>query len=187
MRRRIGARALLRQTLNRHPVSHCLGTRAGLPGLTRQCRQVQRLRPPPARVRGHNLAAPCGEGGAHEVNCQGSWGPAASFFAAPFPLGVGHTPLPRQLSLRPSLSLNTVPRGLFPWCAPFVRGSSVAVALQDVDHLRDRLDQDLKAYMNEFDTRTTSTLEQLKESVSLDLALEKQYLKAPFALFILHR
>ena len=49
--------------------------------------------------------------------------------------------------------------------------------LQDVDHLRDRLDQDLKAYMNEFDTRTTSTLEQLKESVSLDLALEKQYLK----------
>merc|ERR1711898_90023 len=32
-------------------------------------------------------------------------------------------------------------------------------------------------YMNEFDVRTTGTLEQLKESVSLDLALEKQYLK----------
>merc|ERR1719337_110124 len=49
--------------------------------------------------------------------------------------------------------------------------------VKDVDHLRDRLDQDLKAYMNEFDTRTSTTLEQLKESVSLDLALEKQYLK----------
>merc|ERR1711924_28890 len=32
-------------------------------------------------------------------------------------------------------------------------------------------------YMNEFDARTTGTLEQLKESVSLDLALEKQYLR----------
>merc|ERR1712216_1009860 len=49
--------------------------------------------------------------------------------------------------------------------------------VKDVDHLRQRLDKDLKEYMNEFDVRTTSTLEQLKESVSLDLALEKQYLK----------
>lgn len=31
--------------------------------------------------------------------------------------------------------------------------------------------------MNEFDVRSTKTLEQLKESVSLDLALEKQYMK----------
>merc|ERR1719247_3249348 len=49
--------------------------------------------------------------------------------------------------------------------------------VKDVDHLRQRLDKDLKEYMNEFDVRTTNTLEQLKESVSLDLALEKQYLK----------
>jgi len=54
---------------------------------------------------------------------------------------------------------------------------------QDVDHLRDRLDQDLKAYMNEFDSRTTGTLEQLKESVSLDLALEK-YSRSSKAMFI---
>ena len=46
-----------------------------------------------------------------------------------------------------------------------------------MDHLRQRLDKDLKEYMNEFDMRTTGTMEQLKESVSLDLALEKQYLK----------
>ena len=46
-----------------------------------------------------------------------------------------------------------------------------------MDHLRQRVDKDLKEYMNEFDVRTTGTLEQLKESVSLDLALEKQYLK----------
>merc|ERR1719424_1401213 len=38
-------------------------------------------------------------------------------------------------------------------------------------------DKDLKEYMNEFDGRTTQTMSQLKESVSLDLALEKQYLR----------
>merc|ERR1712159_434060 len=36
---------------------------------------------------------------------------------------------------------------------------------------------DLKEYMNEFDGRTTNSMSQLKESVSLDLALEKQYLR----------
>ena len=49
--------------------------------------------------------------------------------------------------------------------------------VKDVDHLRQRVDKDLKEYMNEFDVRSTTTLEQLKESVSLDLALEKQYTK----------
>jgi len=58
-----------------------------------------------------------------------------------------------------------------------VKEERMKAVVKDVDHLRQRLDKDLKEYMNEFDVRTTSTLEQLKESVSLDLALEKQYLK----------
>merc|ERR1719272_2499062 len=49
--------------------------------------------------------------------------------------------------------------------------------VKDVEHLRQRVDKDLKEYMNEFDGRTTQTMSQLKESVSLDLALEKQYLR----------
>lgn len=58
-----------------------------------------------------------------------------------------------------------------------VKEERMKAVVKDVDHLRQRLDKDLKEYMNEFDVRTTNTLEQLKESVSLDLALEKQYLK----------
>jgi len=58
-----------------------------------------------------------------------------------------------------------------------VKEERMKAIVKDVDHLRQRLDKDLKEYMNEFDVRTTTTLEQLKESVSLDLALEKQYLK----------
>lgn len=58
-----------------------------------------------------------------------------------------------------------------------VKEERMKAVVKDVNHLRDRLDKDLKSYMNEFDSRTTGTLEQLKESVSLDLALEKQYLK----------
>lgn len=58
-----------------------------------------------------------------------------------------------------------------------VKEERMKAVVKDVDHLRQRLDKDLKEYMNEFDVRTTGTLEQLKESVSLDLALEKQYLK----------
>merc|ERR1711907_735910 len=58
-----------------------------------------------------------------------------------------------------------------------VKEERMKAIVKDVDHLRQRLDKDLKEYMNEFDVRTTNTLEQLKESVSLDLALEKQYLK----------
>merc|ERR1711988_1749659 len=58
-----------------------------------------------------------------------------------------------------------------------VKEERMKAVIKDVDHLRRRLDKDLKEYMNEFDVRTSNTLEQLKESVSLDLALEKQYLK----------
>merc|ERR1712093_772074 len=58
-----------------------------------------------------------------------------------------------------------------------VKEERMKAIVKDVDHLRQRVDKDLKEYMNEFDVRTTGTLEQLKESVSLDLALEKQYLK----------
>merc|ERR1712139_68751 len=58
-----------------------------------------------------------------------------------------------------------------------VKEERMKAVVKDVDHLRNRLEKDLKEYMNEFDVRTTNTLEQLKESVSLDLALEKQYLK----------
>jgi len=58
-----------------------------------------------------------------------------------------------------------------------VKEERMKAVVKDVDHLRRRLDRDLKEYMNEFDVRTTNTMEQLKESVSLDLALEKQYLK----------
>jgi hypothetical protein len=58
-----------------------------------------------------------------------------------------------------------------------VKEERMKAVIKDVDHLRQRLDKDLKEYMNEFDVRTSNTLEQLKESVSLDLALEKQYLK----------
>jgi len=58
-----------------------------------------------------------------------------------------------------------------------VKEERMKAVVKDVDHLRFRLDKDLKDYMNDFDLRTTNTLEQLKESVSLDLALEKQYLK----------
>merc|ERR1711981_582214 len=58
-----------------------------------------------------------------------------------------------------------------------VKEERMKAVVKDVDHLRQRVDKDLKEYMNEFDVRSTCTLEQLKESVSLDLALEKQYLK----------
>lgn len=58
-----------------------------------------------------------------------------------------------------------------------VKEERMKAIVKDVDHLRQRVDKDLKEYMNEFDVRSTGTLEQLKESVSLDLALEKQYLK----------
>jgi hypothetical protein len=58
-----------------------------------------------------------------------------------------------------------------------VKEERMKAVVKDVDHLRQRVDKDLKEYMNEFDARTTGTLEQLKESVSLDLALEKQYLR----------
>jgi len=58
-----------------------------------------------------------------------------------------------------------------------VKEERMKAVVKDVDHLRQRVDKDLKEYMNEFDVRSTNTLEQLKESVSLDLALEKQYLK----------
>merc|ERR1712188_120654 len=58
-----------------------------------------------------------------------------------------------------------------------VKEERMKAVVKDVDHLRQRLDKDLKEYMKEFDVRTSTTLEQLKESVSLDLALEKQYLK----------
>merc|ERR1712216_898841 len=58
-----------------------------------------------------------------------------------------------------------------------VKEERMKAIVKDVDHLRQRLDKDLKEYMNEFDGRTTQTMTQLKESVSLDLALEKQYLR----------
>jgi hypothetical protein len=66
-----------------------------------------------------------------------------------------------------------------------VKEERMKAVVKDVDHLRQRLDKDLKEYMNEFDVRTTNTLEQLKESVSLDLALEKQYLKVGDSLLAL--
>merc|ERR1712070_876064 len=58
-----------------------------------------------------------------------------------------------------------------------VKEERMKAIVKDVDHLRQRLDKDLKEYMNEFDGRTTNSMSQLKESVSLDLALEKQYLR----------
>eukprot|EP00656_Telonema_subtile_P000632 TRINITY_DN1028_c0_g2_i1.p1 TRINITY_DN1028_c0_g2~~TRINITY_DN1028_c0_g2_i1.p1 ORF type:complete len:389 (+),score=114.31 TRINITY_DN1028_c0_g2_i1:175-1341(+) len=58
-----------------------------------------------------------------------------------------------------------------------VKEERMKAVVKDVDHLRMRVDKDLKEYMNDFDGRTTNTMTQLKESVSLDLALEKQYLR----------
>jgi len=58
-----------------------------------------------------------------------------------------------------------------------VKEERMKAVVKDVEHLRCRVDKDLKEYMNEFDGRTTRTMSQLKESVSLDLALEKQYLR----------
>merc|ERR1711988_2042794 len=58
-----------------------------------------------------------------------------------------------------------------------VKEERMKAVVKDVEHLRHRVDKDLKEYMNEFDGRTTQVMSQLKESVSLDLALEKQYLK----------
>merc|ERR1711934_109671 len=58
-----------------------------------------------------------------------------------------------------------------------VKEERMKAIVKDVDHLRSRVDKDLKEYMNEFDGRTSNTMSQLKESVSLDLALEKQYLR----------
>merc|ERR1711865_588516 len=58
-----------------------------------------------------------------------------------------------------------------------VKEERMKAVVKDVEHLRQRVDKDLKEYMNEFDGRTTRTMSQLKESVSLDLALEKQYLR----------
>merc|ERR1712028_86107 len=58
-----------------------------------------------------------------------------------------------------------------------VKEERMKAVVKDVEHLRQRVDKDLKEYMNEFDGRTTQTMSQLKESVSLDLALEKQYLR----------
>merc|ERR1719272_765899 len=58
-----------------------------------------------------------------------------------------------------------------------VKEERMKAVVKDVEHLRQRVDKDLKEYMNEFDGRSTNTMNQLKESVSLDLALEKQYLR----------
>merc|ERR1712166_498263 len=58
-----------------------------------------------------------------------------------------------------------------------VKEERMKAVVKDVEHLRSRVDKDLKEYMNEFDARSTNTMNQLKESVSLDLALEKQYLR----------
>lgn len=58
-----------------------------------------------------------------------------------------------------------------------VKEERMKAVVKDVEHLRHRVDKDLKEYMNDFDGRTTQVMSQLKESVSLDLALEKQYLR----------
>jgi hypothetical protein len=46
-----------------------------------------------------------------------------------------------------------------------VKEERMKAIVKDVDHLRVRVDKDLKEYMNEFDGRTTNTMSQLKESV----------------------